>query len=82
MALGICTQQKVIYHSGTPRWGFLSFALLNPWPVASRDTAVLTQNPPCTNLWSLQRVQLFRRGISTDLLNASYSDADLYQSLH
>lgn len=34
--------------SGIPRWGFLSSALLNPCPVASRDVAALTQNPPFT----------------------------------
>lgn len=48
MALGICTQQKVIYHSGAPHQGFLSSALLNPCPVASRDAAALPQNPAFT----------------------------------
>ena len=50
MALGVCTQGKVIYHPAAPRRGFLSSALLNPCPVASRDSTPppAPHNPPFT----------------------------------
>lgn len=45
MALGICTQQKVLYHPRTPSQGILPSTLLNLCLAASRDTAAVTEKP-------------------------------------
>lgn len=58
MALGVCTQRKVIYHPAAPRRGFLSSVLLNPCPVASRDS--VSPTPPRTH--RLQSPRSLRRG--------------------
>lgn len=64
MALGICTQQKVIYHPGTAGTGVPFFHSVKLVLVASKDTATFIRN----------QLQLFGLGIDPDLQLACYSD--------